>query len=356
MKYTCNWGIIGLGDIATSFGKDLYKDPKERNVDDVKHSLKAVATSNSKERSEIFAETVSGDKNHDINCYGSYEELVKDPDVEIVYIATPNSHHYSNCKLALENFKSVLCEKPFTVNYNQAKELISIAKDKNLFLMEGLWTRFFPLTKELQRLLFEENLLGNLKRVFSDFGVAFDLDNLPKTHRLLNPELGGGALLDIGCYALTWILMTAYKDPRNENEEPTVASGMVKNPLTGVDESTNISLVFPKSQVTSVVTLNFNVNSNHSSPVTIQGEKGNITVQWSPCRPESFEIHINGQESITKTFKISGHGMFWEADECARNLRDGKKESETYPLKESLLLMNIMDKVKRSHNLTFPCE
>lgn len=142
MVYTCRWGILATGGIASKFAKDLMEDPAKREVDDVRHEIVAIASSTSKDRAEDFVRRMGIDKAHsrEINCYGTYEELVENPEVDIVYVATPHSAHYENCKLALEAGKSVLCEKAFTINEPQAAHLIEIAREKKVFMMEAVWT------------------------------------------------------------------------------------------------------------------------------------------------------------------------------------------------------------------------
>jgi dihydrodiol dehydrogenase / D-xylose 1-dehydrogenase (NADP) len=369
MVFTCRWGILATGGIASKFAKDLMEDPAKREVDDVKHEIVAIASSTSKDRAEDFVRRMGIDKAHsrEINCYGTYEELVENPDVDIVYVATPHSAHYENCKLALEAGKSVLCEKAFTINEPQSAHLIEIAREKKVFLMEAVWTRFFPLCRHLQKILFEDRILGKIHHVISDCCLPFDLDNMPTAHRLLNPDLGGGALLDLGVYALTWIFMIAYNDPDNKLQPPVVTSAMLKNDYTHVDESTNISLVFPKSHVSALANTSIRYRSREDDICRIQGDKGDIIVQWAPFRPTSFTIHLKDHISQDNhadhgldrdgekvEFKPPGNGMFYEADECARCIRDGKLESSVMPLEESRQMMVVLDTVRKQNDFTFP--
>lgn len=138
--------------------------------------------------------------------------------------------------------------------------------------MEAVWTRFFPLSIALQRMLFEEKVLGKIHRVHADFGLEFDIHNISKEHRLLNPDLGGGALLDLGIYSLTWVMMTCFQNPENQGERPIVTGSMLKTPLTGVDEFTTVSLQFPKIQVSALATTNMTVRSPETF-ARIQGDK-----------------------------------------------------------------------------------
>lgn len=366
MVYTCKWGILATGGIAEKFTRDLLIDPTTREVADVKHEVVAVASSTSLDRARTFVSDLGLDLDR-TRSYDSYENLVADKGVDIVYIATPHSHHYENAKLCLKTGKSVLCEKPFTINAQQTIQLTQLAKEKGLFLMEAVWTRFFPLALNLQRLLFEEKIIGNIRRVHADHGQVFDLEDTKS--RLLDPNLGGGALLDLGIYNLTWIRMICSADPRNGGVQPEVVASMLKTENTGVDEQTSIALNFPGSRVQATMQCNMVIQSSEENIVLIQGDKGDITVQWPPYRPTSFTVYkrsnsiradskprSDAASRVTHYFDIpaSGHGMFWEADECARCLRDRRMESSRMPWSESIATMTIMDQARSQNSFRYP--
>ncbi|SNX86842.1 related to dimeric dihydrodiol dehydrogenase [Melanopsichium pennsylvanicum] len=352
---TCKWGILATGGIAVTFSKDLLLDPTSRGVKDVKHTIVAAASSTSVTRAQEFLKQVSAPR--DAKAYGSYTELVQDPNIDIIYVATPHSHHYENTLLALEAGKHVLCEKAFTINAAQAKHLFQVAKEKNLFLMEAVWVRFFPIVYEIQNRIHQKRSLGDIKRVFSDFGMPFQPD---PNHRLFNPQLGGGALLDLGIYALTWQMLTLYEDPCNHYEKPEITSGMIKSKLTGVDEFTTVILNFVSMGAQGIATTNMSIQSFEKYVVLVQGTKADLTVPWPPYRPESFTIHqkdSNGKYTGEKeqvSFDIPGHGMFWEADACARALQKRNLEEQRVSWNYSILLMEIMDKVRYDNNFTYP--
>lgn len=193
---TLTW-TPATGGIAELFTKDLMLDPSTRQVSDVKHTVAAAASSSSVSRAKQFLETCKCPPS--AKAYGSYEELVKDPDIDIIYVATPHSHHYQNTMLCLLNGKHVLCEKAFTVNAAQAKKLVETAKEKNLFLMEAVWTRFFPLSIQIRKMI-EDGQLGAVHRVIADLSFGQDVENTwgadGAKHRMVNMDLAGGALLD----------------------------------------------------------------------------------------------------------------------------------------------------------------
>lgn len=353
--YICNWGILATGGIAETFAKDLLLPPSSRNVSDVEHRVVAAASSSSADRAQKFLSTIGAPSSS--KGYGSYEELVKDPEVSIIYVATPHSHHYENTLLALEAGKHVCCEKPFTINADQTKHLIKVAKQKGLFLMEAVWIRFFPIVLEIQKLIHQEKRLGNVRRVVSEFGNPFKPD---LKHRLYNPELGGGALLDLGIYALTWQMLTLYADPANHKTPPSVTSSLVKTPITGVDEFTTLILNFAPTHAQGIASTNMTIKTSSAYCVLVQGDKADLTVPFPPYRPESYTIHEKDEEGNytgkeeSKKFDIPGHGMFWEADACARALRDGKMEEERCSLAESTLTMEIMDQVRKDGDFRYP--
>jgi len=172
-------------------------DPATRDVSDVKHTVTAAASSSSSSRAKQFLETCKCP--FSAAAYGSYEDLVKDTNVDIIYIATPHSHHFQNTMLCLLNGKHVLCEKAFTVNAAQAKKLIKTAEEKKLFLMEAVWTRFFPLSIQIRKMI-EDGEVGAIHRVIADLSFGQDVENTwgadGAKHRMVNMNLAGGAMLD----------------------------------------------------------------------------------------------------------------------------------------------------------------
>lgn len=348
----------------------------------------AAASSSSTSRASEFLKEIGAPTA--ARAYGSYAELVQDPDVNIIYIATPHSHHYQHTRLALESGKHVLVEKPITVNVSQAQVLYALAKEKKLFLMEAVWTRFFPLTRSIQDFI-RSGRLGTVKRVYADLSFWNDVEaEFGTEHRMVNMQLAGGALLDLGIYSLTWVFLVLYHLQHSSEEGtkrlgPNVKAALSKYKDTGCDEMTSIVLDFPGAHVGSVnldgtekgngdahaialtnIRVSNSPNDAHPSadPVRIQGTLGDITVSAPSYRPTSYTLipahNVNrGKpadfEFETKEFDIpAGHGMFWEADECARCIRDGKLESEVMSWGESLEVMRVMDDVRQQGGLDYP--
>ncbi|KAF3033500.1 hypothetical protein E8E12_003897 [Didymella heteroderae] len=390
-RFTLRWGILATGGIAKTFTKDLLIDPSTRDVNDIRHVITAAASSTSSSRASEFLKEVGAPAT--AKAHSSYAELAEDPNVDIIYVATPHSHHYQHARLALESGKHVLVEKPITVNVSQAQVLCSLAREKRLFLMEAVWTRFFPLTRSIQDFI-RSGRLGTVKRVYADLSFWNDVEaEFGTEHRMVNMQLAGGALLDLGVYSLTWVFLVLYQLQHNSNEGtkgpgPNVKAALSKYEDTGCDEMTSILLDFPGAYVGCVspdakkgngdahaialtnIRVSNSPNDAHPSadPVRIQGTLGDITVSAPSYRPTSYTLipaqnanrgKLADFEFETKQFDIpAGHGMFWEADECARCIRDGKLESNIMSWNESLEVMKVMDEVRRQGGLEYPeaCE
>ncbi|KAL7623853.1 D-xylose 1-dehydrogenase (NADP(+)) [Parahypoxylon ruwenzoriense] len=368
--FTVKWGIMATGGIAQTFTKDLLTNPASRNVHDVSHKLVAVASSTSKDSALSFLEKVKAPDG--VKAYGSYAELVNDPDVDIVYVATPHSHHFQNTMLALEAGKNVLCEKAFTVNAAQARKLVETAKAKNLFLMEAVWTRYFPLSIKIRELV-QSGVIGPVYRVVADNSFGNDGPNgtltFPDENRMVNLDLAGGALLDLGIYSLTWLFQILYHlQPEAEKEAPHTVAAMNKY-STGADETTGIILQFPKHKSMGIAMTSLRIPTNtdgHNSggpAIKIQGPLGEIQVMGPAFKPLQYRIVKKDGGGKIEVVNCPvpkdperdwGHGMFWEADECARCLRDGKKESNTLPLSESIVIMEVMEEALKQGDIQYP--
>lgn len=378
--YTVRWGILATGWIAATFTKDLMLDPSTRGVHDIAHTVTAAASSTSSQRAREFLTECQCPPS--ASAYGSYEELVQDPNVDIIYIATPHSHHYQNAMLCLLGGKHVLCEKAFTTNAAQTQALISLAREKNLFLMEAVWTRFFPLSIQIRSFI-SRGEAGAIHRVIADnsFGKNVEQD-YGESHRMTNLALAGGALLDLGVYSLTWCFQTLYHTlPPQDRAAPSVVSTISKYSPTGADENTSMLLTFPhappaggsqggnQSQAHGIALTNFRVATdpdgfNTARPaVRIEGTRGEIQVDGPAYRPTTWRfIPVGGTGKVgdgdgdVKEFEceIPGKGMFWEADECARCLKEGKTESEGMGWEESTVIMQVMDEVRRQNGLVYP--
>ncbi|RSL42642.1 hypothetical protein CEP54_015406 [Fusarium duplospermum] len=370
------WGILATGAISITFTKDLLVDPKTRDVSNIKHTVVAAASSSSAARAESFLKDVGASST--AKAYGSYDELVKDPNVEIIYVATPHSHHYQNVRLCLEAGKHVLCEKAFTVNAKQARILVEIAKEKGLLLMEAFWTRYFPLTNYVREAI-TSGKLGKIYRVFSDASARLS----PETnfsdgkHRMVNADLAGGALLDLGVYSLTWPFLVFWQTQAKKTPP--------KYEQTSADETTTILLTFPRDATSggdahAIATTSIRIGNVRSDPksqpcVRIQGELGELQLFDVPQCPKTTRIVLNDGSVEEKTWtqpgpgkgsgwfngfltfmnpEGEGQGMFWEADEAAFAIVEGRKEGRQMDLSETIAVMDVMDEVRRQGGLVYP--
>ncbi|OAL55637.1 NAD(P)-binding protein [Pyrenochaeta sp. DS3sAY3a] len=367
--FTLRWGILATGGIAKTFTKDLLIPPSTRSAHDILHVVTAAASSTSAQRAQEFLTEVGAPAS--ATAHGSYTALVADPAVDIIYIATPHSHHYQHTRLALEAGKHVLVEKPLTVNAEQTAVLRRLASEKRLFMMEAVWTRFFPLAREVEAFV-GEGKLGEVKRVWADFSFWNDVEKeFGSGHRMVNLDLAGGALLDLGIYSLTWLFLTLYHAQLPSlRTPPTVSSAVTLYAPTGADETTTVLLHFPSTGAHGIASTSIAVATTPnaalpSAPaIRIQGTLGDLTVDYAP-RPRRYTLTPASSaargtpaafEAGTKEFEIpgGGHGMFWEADECARCVRGGRLESEIMPLGETEEVMRVMDEVRRQGRVVYP--
>ncbi|KAF8141684.1 hypothetical protein EV363DRAFT_30068 [Boletus edulis] len=364
--FVLRWGVISTGGISTAFIKDILVDPKTRDVHDVVHKVTAVGSRNLDSAVRFIAENANGDPS--IKVYGSYAEVYADSNVDAIYIGTPHTLHYENALDGIKAKKHVLCEKPVTSNTAELRSLLAAAKEHGVFFMEALWTRFQPLTLEVKKIA-ESGALGEPVALTADLSVDFNLSKLPLTHRILDPMLGGGALLDLGPYPLIWAILALYEHPSNRKAKPSNVTGtMLKTPLTGVDRSTSFTVTFSPDSPTAPNTLaaqavlccNLNAATSQIGAV-IRYERGAITIAAPIYCPKSFTVQYFAEgksgtvvKEETRKFEYVGVGWHFQTDEVARCIRDGKAQSDLWGHDKSLLEMEIFDEVRRQGGYKFP--
>lgn len=328
MSEPIRWGILGTGFIANQFAEGLQALPDAE--------LRAVA-SRSQGRANAFGEQYNVPQR-----YASYAELAQASDVDAVYVATPHSSHKENTLLCLHNGKHVLCEKPFALNAAQAREMVALAREKALFLMDAVWTRFFPAMGKVRDWL-AEKAIGDVLLVQSDFG--FRMPEVDPTHRLFDPALGGGALLDVGIYPVQLASMVYGKEPQNIASRATLGS-------TGVDELSVTVLQYSDYEMATVTTA-LQVDTPHEA--RILGSRGMILIpDW--WHPTQLTLRIAGETPQTFNFPIEGNGYNYEAAEVGRCLRAGRTESPIMPLDETLIIMETLDRIREQWGLRYPDE
>lgn len=322
------WGILSTGSIAGSFSEGFEHISNG--------TLQAVA-SRSKNKAEKFAKRFGIP-----TAYGSYEELAADQDVDVIYVATPHPFHYENTMMCLEAGKAVLCEKPFAMNAIQAETMISRAREKNCFLMEAMWTRFNPVVVKLREALTNKTV-GDIRLLDANFcfGAGFD-----PSSRLYAPELGGGALLDVGIYVLAFSSMIFDASPVDIN-------GMAHLGKTGVDEVGIYSLRYKNGQM---ARLSAAIGLHGDRTATLYGTDGHITVHEPFWNPPGMTIYRKGKPEKEINIPVVGKGYQYEAKAVSDYLLAGLKEAPTMPLTETLALAEQMDTLRAKWGLKYPCE
>ena len=324
------WGILGCGRIARKFASDL------RLVTDAEL---IAAGSRNKETLLSFAKDFSC--NH---LHNSYEELVANSEVDVIYIATPHSHHYEHTLLCIGHNKAVLCEKAFAINSKQAKEMVDTARKKNVFLMEALWTKFLPHYKKLQELL-QKNTLGDVKSVLVNFGFKAS-PNSPQ--RLLDPILGGGTLLDIGIYN---VFMTTSVLGKPDSIEATMTAAS-----TGVDEQ--IAVVFKYSNG-AIAQLFSSFVTNLPIQAEINGTAGCVTLTsrfYEPSATIQLSKQIPYEREIVPVEKEAGFGYQYEARHVNECLKKGLTESPVMTHADTLMLMETLDAIRMKAGIKYPAD
>ena len=316
MSEPLRWGLIGTGWIADSFAADLAFTDSGRVV---------AVGSRRIETANAFA-----DRFEIPNRHASYEALVADPDVDVVYVATPHPMHHPNTLLALRAGKPVLVEKPFTMNAAEARELVAVARAEKLFLMEAMWTRFLPHVARIRQLI-AAGALGEIVSVSADHGQWFAQD---PDFRLFAPELGGGALLDLGVYPVSFASMLL--------GAPSSIVALIDPAFTGVDGQT--SMLFGYDSGAQAV-LSCTLSAKSSTRAAIVGTEARIEIDGDFYTPTSFTLITRSGERTRYDEPHQGRGLWHQADEVARCLREGLLESPLMPLDESISIMQTLDAV-----------
>lgn len=321
------WGILGTGTIARKFAEGLAELPDAL--------LTAVGS-----REEHTANTFA--TQYDVpHAHASYEALAQDPEVDVVYVATPHVFHLENSLLCLEQGKAVLCEKPFTMNRGQAEMIFSLAAQKGLFVMEAMWTYFFPAMTMLRQLL-QEGVIGEVRMLTADFGYRTAMN---PHGRHLSPALGGGALLDVGIYPLALAQMVF--------GTPTQMTSLAHIGETNVDEQAAIILGYESGELALLHTA---VRTETPQDAVIMGTNGRILIHAPWWHPQRLTLIQSGQASEEIEAPYSGNGYNYEAAAVMDCLRQGKTEHPLMPWSTTLALQETMDAVRAQWGLRYPAD
>ena len=324
MHKTINWGIIGLGNIAHKFATDLL------TIEDAK--IYAVASRN-QEKANEFASKYNATK-----AYSSYEALAKDPHIDAVYIATPHTLHKENTILCLDHGIAVLCEKPFAMDSDELNEMIAKAKDKNVLLMEALWTYFLPHYRYVLKAL-EDRIYGDVIKLEADFGFYRAFDN---SSRLFNKSLGGGSLLDIGIYPI-FASLSALGIPKHIKANATYFEN-------GADSSCDMVFEYEKN-VKAI--LKSTLIEDTPTEAIFYCKKGIIKINHQFHNPSTISLIPNEGEAATIDFNNKTIGYNYEAIHFNELLRQGKTESNVMSFEFSQSLIKTLDDVRNLINLHY---
>jgi predicted dehydrogenase len=322
------WGILGTGRIATDFATDLAL------LDDAE--IVAVGS-----RTQASADEF-GDRFGIARRHPSYDALVADPDVDVIYVSTPHPMHHDNALLAIRAGKSALVEKSFTINAAQARDLVTAAREEGVFLMEAMWTRFLPHVVEIRKML-SDGVLGDLVTFTAGFGHYFVED---ESSRLFAPELGGGALLDLGIYPVSFASMVL--------GTPSEITAVSDPAFTGVDAQTSMIFRYPGGRHALLTT---NLRADNAVRAEIVGTEARLELDNEFYRPNARMTFVpRSGEPVPHEHPQVGGGLRYQAAEVARCLRAGLLESDVMPLDETVAIMETMDEVRRQIGLVYPGE
>ena len=319
-------GILGAGNIASIMA---------RTISQMENATCYAVAARDEERAEKFAKAYGFEK-----AYGSYEALVKDEEVELIYIATPHSHHYEHAKLCIEHGKAVLCEKAFTRNAKEAKEILALAKEKGVFITEAIWTRFMPSRKMINDLL-ASGIIGKPMTLTANLGYV-----IAHKERIAEPALAGGALLDIGLYPLNFALMVF------GNEFDKITSTAILSEK-GVDLQNSITLSYKTGEM---AVLNSTTLALSDRQGIISGDKGYMIIEnINNCeRIRIFNTERQEVKCVEVPQQITGYE--YEVEAAIRAIQAGKIECEEMPHEETIRVMEMMVALRKEWGVSYPGE
>ena len=319
-------GILGAGRIAVTLAETMNKMPEVECYGVASRDL---------EKAKVFAKEYGFQ-----HAFGSYEGMLADEEVELIYIATPHSHHYRHMKMCLDAGKHILCEKSFTVNEKQAEEIFRIAKEKKLLVTEAIWTRYMPSRKIINDLL-DEKVVGDVRKMTANLNYPL-LDK----ERIVKPELAGGAVLDVGIYLLNF----AYMHFGDKVDRIVSAAQMTE---AGVDGENGMILLYEDGRM---AVLNSGIHGKSDSEGVFYGTFGCMVVE-NINNPESIKIYNTDRiliREIEVPEQISGYE--YEITETISCIKEGKLECPSMPHAETLKMMQVMDNLRADWKMKYPDE
>lgn len=321
------WGIIGTGQIAHLFASDFCHVKAGE--------LRAVAS-----RDKASADAFAAEFDIEL-AFIDYFSLINSHEVDVIYIATPHVYHYDLTKACILAGKAVLCEKPFTINQSQSKELYDLALEHNVFVMEAMWTRFNPVIEQVVEWV-EEGEIGDLNSIQASFNFVGPTD---PDHRLMNLELGGGALLDIGIYPV-FLAQLFFGKPDFVQNQAVIGD-------TDVDLFEQILLGWESGQLASLDASLISCNPNRAM---LSGSKGYIEIDSEWFKAKSCRVISADNKERAVEFDFPGNGYQFEVDEVNRCLEEGLIQSPNHSWQNSLELIATLDEIRQDIGLYYPGE
>lgn len=326
------WGVLGTGWIAEMFVDALHKHTRSRLV---------AVGSRTLEKAEEFSSRHGAEAR-----YGSYAELVADPNVDAVYVATPHSEHLDNALLAISAGKPVLVEKAFTRNVGEAQLVVDAARSASVPLLEAMWTRFLPHIDVVRQLL-EDGALGEIETLFADHGQFFAPD---PEHRLFDPAKAGGSMLDLGVYPVSFANFAL--------GAPSQVVALGSKAFTGVDRQTSAVMTGFAKRPAAQALVSTTLAAKTPTTAFIAGSDARLEITGAFYAPAVVTVTSRDDQSVsTEAPQIKGHeGLCFEAAHFAQMIADGRTESDLLPLEDTLAVMETMDDIRRQIGVSLPGE
>ncbi|CAK9440471.1 uncharacterized protein LODBEIA_P45710 [Lodderomyces beijingensis] len=353
MTITLNWAILGAGNIAAQFVYDLVLNNQRQT--EYRHVVQSIGCSNQARGSEfIKANNITSENNYGvIPVVQSYQELYKNPNVNVVYIGTPHVFHKEQAIECLHNDKHVLCEKPITVNEKDAQEIFTVAKKYNKFCMEAVWTRFFPAIQIVKQEIYQTKVIGEVHRLFADLSYNGDVSSLPASSRVRDRKLAAGSLLDIGIYPITYARILLDDKVGDEHTSFKHKSFLTIDKEDQVDHL--CSILFQYKDGKQAVLTSSELVDGPKAYVRLECTGGWVEMYSdNPARANHFKIFDKTGGLVLEYKDDSGYnGFIYEANAVADDINRGKIENDVMPHKETLLVMSVMDSIRKENGLTY---
>lgn len=325
--------ILGAGHIAAKMARTL-KALSAREDSELKEICYAVASR------DIAKATAFADEHGFEKAYGSYEDMLSDPSVELVYVATPHSLHHCHVRMCLEAGKNVLCEKPFMTTEAEAQDVISLARQKGLLVAEAAWPRYTPFSFEIKRML-DDGIIGKPQSMYGSLGYP-----IKDVERIIRPELGGGALLDMGVYGIHFALMNFGSDIEKVQSAAVMSD-------TGVDLQNAVTLIYRDGKMAQLHSTAMACNERRG---IINGEKASMIID-NISNPLKVEIY-SGKHQLIAEYHAEEQitGFEYQVLACIRAIREGRCETRELPHDQMLSVMRMMDSLRKEWGVRFPAD